>query len=485
MPRYDYDLAVLGGGAAGLTAAGIAANAGVKTLLVERHRLGGDCTWTGCVPSKTLLHHAERVHTARGLGADVAVDFPAVMAHVRALREAVYDEADAPEIYEGFGADVLHGAARFTDPHTVAVETGGETRSITARRFILCTGGRPAVPSIPGLDDVSHLTSDTLFEIEQQPRHLVIVGAGPIGMEMAQAFCRLGSGVTVLDRGDRPLGRDDAEHAAILLEALRAEGVRFLPNISIQRVAQAGSGLAVFAEREAEPLVEGDALLLATGRRPNVEGLGLDAAGVAWTERGITVNERCRTSQKHIFAAGDCTGEYQLTHLSEHMAKVATTNAVLRLPMTLDRGHVPWVTYTSPEVAQLGPTEADLREQGERFEVYRFPYTKVDRAVTDGATTGQIKVLATKWRGTILGASVVGARGGELIGLFGVAMRNGVRLREIADTILPYPTYALGARRAADQWYVRKQYPQAVALLQKVFGYRGTLPPAPDPDRIL
>ncbi|NNF57915.1 MAG: FAD-dependent oxidoreductase [Rhodothermaceae bacterium] len=494
MASYDYDLAVIGGGAAGLTAAGIAGNTGVKTLMVERDRLGGDCTWTGCVPSKTLLHAASLAHATRSLNrfskADLTpeVDFPAVVGHVHRLRDEIYEDADAPEIYEGFGVDVVHGNARFIDPHTLEIDNDeGSTRRVTARQFVIATGGRASVPPIDGLDTVEYLTNETLFEIETQPERLVIIGGGPIGAEMAQAFQRLGTQVTVLDRGARLLGRDDPEHAAMLMDVLNEEGVRLIMNAFVKRVAPGReSGVAVHVSFEGkQSVVEGDRLLMATGRQPNVEGLGLEAAGVRIEKKGIVADERCRTSQKHIYAIGDCTGEYQLTHMSEHMAKVAATNAVLKVPMKIDRAHVPWVTYTTPEVAQLGKTEQQLRDDGTDFEVYRFPYTKVDRAITDDATVGQIKVFATKWRGKIFGVSIVGERAGELLGLYAVAMKGGLSLREIADTIIPYPTYALGARRAADQWYVRKQYPQAIKLLQRVFGYRGTVPPPPDPNRIV
>ena len=494
MASYDYDLAVIGGGAAGLTSAGIAGNTGVKTIMIERDRLGGDCTWTGCVPSKILLHAASLAHATRSLNrfttAHLApeIDVPAVRAHLHQLRDEIYEDADAPEIYEDFGINVAFGDACFSDPHTLEIkDVNGATQRVTARLFVIATGGRAAVPPIDGLGTVEYLTNETLFEIEAQPKRLVIIGGGPIGVEMAQAFQRLGTQVTLLDRDARILGRDDPEHAAMLMDVLKGEGVRLVMNASVERIAPGDDGdVAVQVSVEGkQSVIKGDRLLMATGRKPNLEDLGLEAAGVRVEKQGVIVNERCRTSQKHIYATGDCTGEYQLTHMSEHMAKVAVTNAVLKVPMKLDRAHVPWVTYTTPEIAQLGKTEQQLRENGTNFEVYRFPYTKVDRALMDDATAGQIKVFATKWRSKIYGVSIVGERAGELLSLYAVAMKHGVSLKNIADTIFPYPTYALGARRAADQWYVRKQYPQAIKLLKKVFGYRGTVPPPPDPNRIV
>ncbi len=489
MAFYDFDLIVIGGGAGGQTAAGISANAGVKTMLIERHKLGGDCTWTGCIPSKSLMHSAavaHTIHTSSRFGiraTDVVVDFPAVMERVHRIREEVYRDADDPSIYEAMGIEVVSGSARFDDPHTVEIEMATETRRVTARLFVIATGARATVPPIPGLETVPYFTNETLFELKEQPRRLAIIGGGPIGVEMAQAFCRLGTEVTLVDMADRILAKDDADHAETLRTVLEAEGVRFVLSASVSGVEQGAGGLTVRLE-SGDPVLA-DALLLATGRKPNIENLGLEKAGVAFTEEGVSVNEKCRTSRRHIYAVGDCTGEYQLTHMSDHMAKVAASNAVLKMPMKIDRKHVPWVTFASPEIAQLGKTRQQLRDEGATFGVYRFPYTKVDRAITDGTTTGQIKVFATKWRGKILGVSVLGERAGELISIYAVAMRNGASLKALADTIHPYPSYGLAARRAADQWYARLHFPWAVRLLQRVFRYRGQVPPEPDPNRII
>lgn len=491
MARYDYDWLVLGGGAAGLTGAGLGASLGARTLLVERHRLGGDCTWTGCVPSKTLLkaaHVAQQVRQAGRYGLtdqSLAVDGARVFAHVRAVRRQIYEEADSPERLASFNVETLQGEARFEDPHTVVVETADGPRRLTARRLLLATGARPAVPPIDGLGTVPFLTSETLFELEALPERLVIIGGGPIGVEMAQAFRRLGSAVTVVDQGARILAHDDAVPAQALQAHLAAEGVAFVMEARVERIDRHEGALRVLAATPAgNRSLPADALLVATGRRPNVEGLGLEAAGVAYTERGITVDAHCRTSRRHLFAAGDVTGRYQFTHMSEHLAKVAATNALLRLPMKMDTQHVPWVTYTDPELAHVGATEAALQEAGTRFATYRFPYDRLDRAVTDGRTLGEIRVYARPWDGKILGASILGSRAGDLIGELAVAMRNGVSLRRLSDTIHPYPTYGLGVRRAADQWYARKQSPWLVRLVQKLYGYHGSVPEAA-PERIV
>ena len=305
---------------------------------------------------------------------------------------------------------------------------------------------------------------------------------------MGQAFQRLGTEVTIVDQADRILSRDDAEHADALRQRLEAEGVRFVFGAEVERVearaVEEASG-GVRLHLGGGEAIDADQLLVATGRTPNVENLGLDAAGVDVAKKGIVVDDRCQTSQKHIWAAGDCTGEYQLTHMSEHMAKVATTNAILKIPSSIDRERVPWTTFSDPELAHLGAGEDELKEKGTSYEVYHFPYSKVDRAVTEGQTTGSIKVFATRWRGKILGASVLGERGGELMQVLAVAMKAGASLQTVSDTLFAYPTYALGARRAADQWYVQKQFPVAIKALQAVLGYRGTVPPPPDPDRVM
>ncbi len=476
----DYDVIVIGGGAGGLSAAGIATNLGAKTTMIERDALGGDCTWTGCVPSKTLLKAATVVHQAQtasqyGLtDQPVEVDFAGVMDHVRQVRQEVYEEADAPEIFEDLDIDVRQGDAHFIDAHTVAVERDdGTTEQVTGRYVIVAAGASPLVPPIDGLQEVDVLTNETLFELETQPERLAIVGAGPIGTEMAQAFARLGTDVTVLDMADRILSNDDPELTATLRETLVDEGVEYVLEAQVEELAQSGDTITISATADEPVTVEADALLLATGRTANVDGLNLDAAGIDYTRQGITVDDRCRTSQGHIYAVGDVTGRYQFTHMSNHMAKVAVTNALLKVPSKIDKDHVPWVTYTEPELAHVGAHASDLDADGVSYETYHFPYDQLDRAITESETTGQIKVHAKSLTGKILGASVLGERAGELITAFTIAMRNGVTLRNIGDTIHPYPAYGEGVRRVADQWYVQKQSPTVTKVLQSVFGYRG------------
>jgi pyruvate/2-oxoglutarate dehydrogenase complex dihydrolipoamide dehydrogenase (E3) component len=291
--------------------------------------------------------------------------------------------------------------------------------------------------------------------------------------------------VTVLDRGEGILGKDDPELTEMLQQVLVEERVDYVFNASVKMVAQADGQITITAEQgEQQQTIEADTLLLATGRRPNLDGLGLDAAGIAYTDKGITVNDRCRTNQKHIYAVGDVTGRYQFTHMSEHMAKVAASNALYKIPLKIDTKHVPWCTFTDPELAHVGAREQDLKKDGSSYHVYRFPYRIVDRAITESETTGLIKVFAKKWNGKILGATILGAGAGDLICEYAVAMKNGVTLREIADTIHPYPTYGLAVRRAADQWYIQKQSTTLTRVMQKIFGYRGPVI-EPDPERIV
>ncbi|PSQ98959.1 MAG: mercuric reductase [Bacteroidetes bacterium QS_9_68_14] len=495
-----HDLIVIGGGAAGLTAARFGARIGAKTLLVEQGhvgqvaeggtpQLGGDATWKGCVPSKTLLRSARAAHQQRhasryGLeDREPEVDFATVMEHVRSVRQQVFDERSHPDHLRALGAEVRAGRARFLGPHTVEIEQGDGVHTASARYLIVAGGGAPKPPPIEGLDQTPHLTSASLFEISRRPRRLLILGAGSIGTEMAQAFQRLGSQVTVVEESERMLSKDDPEMTGRLRERLEAEGVRFRLGVSVERVSEHGAeeGLAsaVFADIHprgdgGEPeRIEADALLVATGRRAALEALHLEAAGIEHTDRGVTVSSRCRTSQRHIYAAGDVTGRYQFTHMSEHMARVAAVNALLKVPLTLDTDHVPWVTFTDPELAHVGATRQQLDDEGTDYEVHRFDYEGLDRAAAEGEPEGLIKVYATEWRGKVLGATVLGARAGELICEYAVAMKHGVSLHRLANTVHPYPTYGLAARRAADRWYASKHTGRIAGWIKRIFDYKG------------
>ncbi len=493
MSKYDYDAIVIGGGAAGLTASGIAANFGAKTMMIEKNKLGGDCTWTGCVPSKALLKAGKVAHHIRQAGryglidGEPDIDFKKVIKHVHGIRDEIYEDADAPENFEAMGIEVVTGMAYFTDTHSINIELpDGETRVVTSKYFFICTGASAFVPPIPGIEEVSYLTNESFFEMDELPKELVIIGAGPIGSEMAQAMKRLGAGVTVIDMADRIMVKDDPELAGMLHRKLKEEGIDYVLGARVESVTSNNGSIQVrVSADDREKVVSGTDLLLATGRRANVDTLNLEAAGVAYSAKGVEVNEKCRTNISHIYACGDVTGGYQFTHMSEHTAKVAVTTALLKIPMKVDNDHVPWCTYTDPELAHVGATEDQLKERGEEFETYRFPFSKIDRAVTESEGEGLIKIFAKKWNGKILGAGVVGTNAGEMISEYAVAMKNGISLRNLADTIHPYPTYALGARRAADQWYIKNQSEWQVKLIKKLFGYRGEVPDFSNPDRIV
>lgn len=488
-----YDAIVIGGGASGLTTAGIAANFGAKTIMIEKERLGGDCTWNGCVPSKTLIKAASVLYQAKkateyGLSISMdSVDTGKIMEHVDQVRKEVYEEADKPEIYERMGIEVVQGDASFVDDHTVKIENNkGLVREITGRYIFICTGASAFIPPIPGVEEVEALTNESLFEIKNLPEKLIIVGAGPIGTEMAQSFNRLGTEVHVLEMTSGILVNDDPELTDILLQSLKEEGIHYHLESAVNQIEKSDKGVIVhFKKSDQSQSISGDAVLLATGRRANIASLNLEAAGVKTYKGGIEVNDKCRTSKRHVYAVGDVTGRYQFTHMCEHMAKIATTNALLKIPMKIDHKHVPWATYSDPELAHVGASEKELTEKGVSFETYRFPFSKIDRAITDGQTTGLIKVYAKKWNGKILGASIVGVHAGEMISQYALAMKNGVTLRSFADTIHPYPSYGLGARRAADQWYIKNQSETVVKWIQRIFRYRGEIPDYSDPKRIV
>jgi pyruvate/2-oxoglutarate dehydrogenase complex dihydrolipoamide dehydrogenase (E3) component len=493
MAKFEFDSIVIGGGSAGLTASGIAANFGSRTMMIESHKLGGDCTWTGCVPSKILLKAgkvARQIRSASQFGlidGEPKIDFGKVIKHVHEIREDIYDDADDPAIYEEMGIEVVSGKASFKDQHTLEIQLNeGGSRTVTSKYFFIATGAKASVPPIEGLDQIEYLTNESLFETERFPKELLIIGGGPIGTEMSQAFNDLGSKVTVIDMADRILSNDDEELAEILMAELMKEGVRFEMNASIKRVQKSDDQIEVILnQNDEEKVIKGTDLLIATGRKANVESLNLEATKVKFTSKGILVDDSCKTNIGHIYAIGDVTGEYQFTHMSEHMAKVAATNALIKVPMKIDRGNVPWVTYTNPELGHIGKTEEELKTAGTKYETYRFPYSKIDRALMENESLGMIKIFANKLTGKIYGASVLGAHAGEVISEYAVAMKNGVSLRGIADTIHPYPSWGLGARRAADQWYIKNQSTWSVKLIKGVFGYQGEIPDYSDPDRII
>ncbi len=484
MAKYDYDVLVIGGGAAGLTSAGICASFGAKTALVEKNRLGGDCTWSGCVPSKALLHIAKELSSVKeneSLGLkfeNISIDFPKVMDSVRKTRQQVYEEADSPELMEKRGVNILNGAATFKNSHTVEITNEDGNQSMTFRSAIITAGGSPMLIPIKGIQDIDFLTNETIFELKKQPKHLVILGSGPIGVEMAQAFHLLGTKVTVIALDEKILIRDEPKCTAVIHEKLQKAGIQFYLGETIHLATKKANGfeLSVGPLEGANKTIQGDALLVAVGRIPNLTELSLDKAGVRFAKNGIPVNKYCRTNVKHIYAAGDITTFLKFTHVAENMAKTAAINAVLHFPLFKhEQKVIPWVTYTDPESAHVGKTAKELNSEHIKFDTIELPYNKIDRAVTELQSDGWIIIHGAP-SGKILGAHAVGLQAGEIINEYALAMKNGIKLSKISDTIHAYPTMLLGARRAADQFYVRMQKRWMAELIRKFFGYGGVIP---------
>ncbi len=443
----SYDLIIIGGGSAGLTAASLAVQLEVRVAIVERDRIGGDCTWAGCVPSKTLLKTAKLAYQMRhadhhGLQpVDQKVDLGAVMAHVHDVIASVY-EAESPEALRDEGIDVFLDAARFLDPHTLVVDD----RKLTFRHALIAAGAHPFIPPIEGLSSVDYLTYETLWGLEVLPEHMLVIGAGPIGCEMSQAFRRLGARVTLIASQDRVLPRDDVQAARVLGKVFASEGIDVRYNSRAQRTWQTGKAIHVLAGDEE---LVGDVLLVTTGRRPNVEGLDLERANVAYGATGIQVNDHLQTSQSHIYAAGDCVGGYQFTHYAGWQAFMAARNALLPGASDGIAEHVPWTTFTDPEVAHVGLTEAQARDKlGDEVRTCQWPMEQVDRALTDGATAGFVKLVHKK-DGTLLGVTVVSARAGEMIHEWIVALEHGLKVGDLASDIHVYPTYSTASMQAA------------------------------------
>lgn len=441
-----YDLVVVGAGSAGLVAAPFAGAVGARVLLVEKDRIGGDCTWTGCVPSKALIHTAGIVQCMRQAAAAVGaesvaptVDAANVMDRVHAAIQGVYAFETADALARQ-GIDVAFGPASFVGGDGIAI---GERR-VTGRRFIVCTGAEPVVPRIPGLADASHLTYKDVFSLTTLPRRLLILGSGPIGAELAQAFRRLGSDVSLVELADRILPLADPDASAVISERFAREGVRVYTGSPVERVQQTADGIALTA---GSARIEGDALLVAVGRRPRLEPLQLDQAGIHATKDGISVDARLRTSNPRVYAAGDAAGSMQFTHYAGWQGYVAARNALFPGAMRGKRDGVPWVVFTDPEVGHVGMTEDQARTRAGNIEVLRLPLERIDRAQTAGELGGFIKLVARNH--TLVGATVVAPVAGEVINELALAIQSGTSLRQLSSTIHVYPTYGLGIQQLA------------------------------------
>jgi pyruvate/2-oxoglutarate dehydrogenase complex dihydrolipoamide dehydrogenase (E3) component len=474
-PKGRYHLVVIGAGTGGLVTAAIAAGLGAKVALVERHLMGGDCLNTGCVPSKAVIRAARAWCVARraaerfgGPAATGPGDFAAAMERMRRVR-AELSPADGAERFRGLGVDVFFGDARFVSREVVEVR-GARLRF---RRAVIATGARPAAPPVPGLEGVGYLTSESVFSLRELPARLAVVGGGPVGCELAQSFARFGSRVVLLDAADRILGRDDPAAARVVLTALERDGVEVLTGARLGAVERRDGGAVLrFEWAGAREEREVDAILVAAGRAPNVEGLGLEAAGVEHGPEGVRVDERLRTTNHAVFAVGDVASSYRFTHVADAQARLVVRNALFAGRGSADDLVIPWCTYTDPELAHVGLSSADA-ERRDDVETLTVPLDEVDRARIDGDGPGFLRLHLPKGSDAILGATLVGEHAGEIISQLTQAIVTGTGLEKLGDVIFPYPTRADVLRRAADQWRRRKLTPLAKAVLGAWLRVRG------------
>lgn len=486
MAGYDYDLGIIGGGAAGLTAAAGAAQFGAKTILIEKSaKLGGDCLHYGCIPSKTLIRIAGvyallKRTTEFGLPQVQLppIDLEAVMNHVKIVIDKI-QQHDSPERFCDLGAQVVFGKASFIDDHSVNLD--GHT--LSARSWIIATGSSPALPPVEGLAHTPYLTNETIFSQKKLPASLIVLGGGPIGLELAQAMGRLGSQVTIVEFMDQILGPEDPDIADILQQQLKEEGITIytatkavkakyddsLFHLTITDASGKGQNSTLTAE----------ALLVAAGRKPNIDSLALDAAGVIFTPRGIPTDTRMKTNVSHIYACGDVNGLFPFTHVAGYEAGIALTNAILRLPRKADYSKTGWCTYTDPEIASIGYNEKRAKKEGLKYRVWEEPYAENDRAQAEGKTKGKIKLLVSPG-GKLLGCQIIGAHAGELIHEWVIAVSGGVKLSTIAGSVHIYPTLAEISKRVAGKIFAEKIFSQRTkSILKFIFSLKGrACPPA-------
>jgi len=474
-PGYGvYDLVVIGGGTAGLVSAAGAAGLGARVALVEKSLLGGDCLNSGCVPSKALLRSARAVAEAgraASLGVrtgPVEVDFGAVMSRMRTLRAGISPHDSAGRLTK-IGVDVFLGEGRFSSSRTVEVDG----RSLRFNRAVIAAGGRASAPSIPGLAEVDYLTNETLFWLTELPPRLLVVGGGPVGSEMAQAFSRFGSRVTIFETSPHLLPREDTDTAAIVQRRFLAEGIRLELGVTLTRVEKRGGDIVVHAERmRADGSTEafetiGDQMLVATGRSPNIEAIGLEAAGVTFTRDGVTVDDHLRTSNSRIFASGDVCSRFKFTHAADAMSRIVIQNALFYGRRRASALVIPWATYTDPEIAHVGLYEAEALEAGHAVETITVGLHEVDRAILDGDTDGFVRVHHEK--GRLLGCTIVSAHAGEMIGEASYALTHGGTLGQFSSTVHPYPTEAEAFRMVGDRFRRSALTPTTARWLTRYF----------------
>ena len=450
------DICVIGGGSGGLSVAAAAAAFGIEVVLLEKGRMGGDCLNYGCVPSKAIIAAGKQAHALRNgskfgiADVDPTVDFRAVNKHIHSVIGAIAPN-DSVERFTALGVNVIEQAGKFEDARTVVA---GDAK-IRARRFVIATGSSPMVPPIPGLNEVDYLTNETIFEQTGKPAHLIVVGGGPIGMELAQAHRRLGCDVTVVE-AFTALGKDDPELTAVVLEQIGAEGITVREGAKVAKVERRGkTGVTVHIETEdGGETIAGSHLLVAAGRAANVEGIGLTEAGIEYDRKGIRVDKSLRTTNSRVYAIGDIAGGLQFTHVATYHAGLVIRSILFRLPVRQNRRIIPWATYTDPELSHVGMTEEEARKSGGSIKVLRWPYAENDRAQAERKTGGLIKMV-TGGRGRILGVSIVGANAGEMINFWALAISKSMTVRDIAAYVPPYPTMSEIGKRAAITYYAQ------------------------------
>lgn len=467
------DICIIGAGSGGLSVAAGTAQLGLKTILIEKGDMGGDCLNTGCVPSKALLAAAKRAEIHRkndikGIkGHEPEIDYAAVKDHVNDTI-AMIAPHDSQERFESLGVHVIRAHAQFIDNHSVEA---GE-RLIKAKKFVIATGSRAFIPPINGLNYEKIYTNETIFSLREKPSHLVIIGGGPIGLEMAQAHLRLGCQVSVIDMGTI-LPRDDQNNVAIARTILIEGGLNLYENSHIKKVNHGTDSITIHIIQNGKPSeIIGSHLLIAAGRTPNINGLGLDKANIDFTAKGINVDERLRTSQKHIYAVGDVIGGPQFTHVAGYHAGIIIRQVCFKIPAKVDYSALPWVTYIDPEIGQVGLTETAAKAQfGDKVKVVEWHFNENDRATTERLTVGQVRIITHK-NGRIIGASIIGAQAGELIALWGLAITSKLRISALTQTMVAYPTLSEVSKRAAGAWYAPSLFSdktrKIVKFLQKL-----------------
>ncbi|MEN6542415.1 FAD-dependent oxidoreductase [Parvibaculum sp.] len=471
--KIKADICVIGAGSGGLSVAAGAAQMGARTVLIERGEMGGDCLNTGCVPSKALIAAARRAYVmgdseAFGIApVTPQIDFAKVNAHVKGVIAAIAPN-DSVARFEGLGVTVIKDHARFKDGRTVVA---GDTE-IHARRFVIATGSHPAIPPIPGLGTVPFLTNETIFEQMERPDHLIVIGGGPIGMEMAQAHRRLGCKVTVIEAA-KVLAKDDPELTALIVDRLIMEGVEILEGAKVAEVSGAAGRISVRIDEAGGPrVIEGSHLLVATGRKPSIDGLDLDKAGILADAHGIEVDDRLRTANRRVFAIGDVIGGMQFTHVANYHAGIVIRNALFRLPAKVDYGSIPYVTYTDPELAHVGETEAEARARHMKINVLRWHLAENDRAQATRETDGLIKVI-TDMHGRVLGCTIVAPHAGELIMPWVLAKSQALKLSAMAGIVAPYPTLSEISKRAASSYYTPTLFSAKTRAIVRFLGLFG------------